>query len=644
MKLATSRLLREWVILTLLLSGLLVAAVRSGWLERADFWLYDTSVTWSGRAAPADILILAIDEESLSRQGRWPWSRQVLADAVERLTLAGAGPLLLDVIFSEPQSDDPAADARLAAALARHGRVVLPVYMPDAGTTVAKPLPGLAAVARLGHAQALVDRDGVSRRYLSAEVAGGTAYPHVAQVLLELSGQLPAANASTSAVLVPFVGPSGHFMRRPLSALLDGHIPAEELKGRIILIGATATGLGDNLVTPLAGSSGAMPGIEFVANALDGLRTGLSPWPVEARPRLALSVALLLAVMVLLLLATPQAALWATVLACLGAALAALGGLKWWGWWWPPAAPIAVMALAYPLWSWRRLEASLSAMTRETGRMAAMAKAGALPVNEADAGSLFDPVEKRIDAITRAVDQIASALAIDGSLPEARQHREDMMRHLAHDLRSPLLSLRSLAANLSGDRRAENIAMLNRIDECARRALDLSEQFVLMGRAEALDPARFGEVDLVQILHQSADDLFDDARGTGSRIERRCALDYAPVRGDTRLLHRTLLNLGWNALRHGPRGGTVTLSLEESVAGYTLTVHDEGTGFESESLAHLSQRYAQSATSNPGHGLGLALARQVAEKHEATLSAEHPLEGGFNMVFRLARQTASGSL
>ena len=37
-------------------------------------------------------------------------------------------------------------------------------------------------------------------------------------------------------------------------------------------------------------------------------------------------------------------------------------------------------------------------------------------------------------------------------------------------------------------------------------------------------------------------------------------------------------------------------------------------------------------------------ARQVAEKHEATLSAEHPLEGGFNMVFRLARQTASGSL
>ena len=147
MKLATSRLLREWVILTLLLSGLLVAAVRSGWLERADFWLYDTSVTWSGRAAPADILILAIDEESLGRQGRWPWSRQVLADAVERLTQAGAGPLLLDVIFSEPQSDDPAADARLATALARHGRVVLPVYMPDAGTTVAKPPPGPCAGA-----------------------------------------------------------------------------------------------------------------------------------------------------------------------------------------------------------------------------------------------------------------------------------------------------------------------------------------------------------------------------------------------------------------------------------------------------------------------------------------------------------------
>ncbi|MEO8122117.1 MAG: ATP-binding protein, partial [Rhodoferax sp.] len=145
--------------------------------------------------------------------------------------------------------------------------------------------------------------------------------------------------------------------------------------------------------------------------------------------------------------------------------------------------------------------------------------------------------------------------------------------------------------------------------------------------------------DLVQILHQSADDLWEDARRLGARIERRCALDCALVRGDARLLQRVLLNLGWNALRHGPSGGTVTLALHETAQGYVLSVHDQGRGFAPDALASLSQPYAQATPARAGHGLGLALARRVAEKHQASLTAEHPAAGGFHVVFRLARQS-----
>ncbi len=642
------RHLREWVLIASLLCVAIAGAVHWHWLERADFWLYDTSVSLSGRAPDPDILILAIDEESVARMGRWPWSREKMADAIDRLTLAEAGPVLLDVIFAEPQREAPMADARLAAALARNGHVVLPIFMPGKGDVAVLPLPELAASSKLGHAQALVDRDGVTRRYMSIETASGVRYPHVTDHLL--AQNLPSvpiqADAAAKAQLVPFAGPTGHFARRSLSALLEGRIPAPELKGRTILIGATATGLGDSLVTPLGGS-GAMPGVEFVANVLDGRRAGLSTQAMSEPARLALSVALLLALMVGLLVATPLTALWATALACVGAAIFAVLWLKLYGLWWPPAAPMAAMALAYPLWSWRRLEASLSAMARETGRIAAMTQTGSPPRPGADrypatptaavlgATNFFDPVETRIAAISQAVDQIATSLAEDPQSPEVHQHREDMMRHLAHDLRSPLVSLRSLAANLSNDRRTENVAMLERIDECARRALDLSEQFLLLGRAEALNPDYFGEVDLVQTLHQSADDLFEDARASGSRVERRCTLDVAIVQGDSRLLHRALLNLGWNALRHGPRGFTVTLSLEETVGGYTITVHDEGKGFAPEDMARLSQRYVQAKSTSAGHGLGLALVRLVVEKHGGTLLAETPAEGGFDMVLRL---------
>ncbi len=183
--------------------------------------------------------------------------------------------------------------------------------------------------------------------------------------------------------------------------------------------------------------------------------------------------------------------------------------------------------------------------------------------------------------------------------------------------------------------------MLQRIDDCARRALDLSEQFLLMGRAESVDPASFVEVDLVQILHQSADDLWEDARSQGVRIERRCEMDCALVQGDARLLHRALLNLGWNGIRHGLPNGTVTLSLQATPAAYVLAVHDQGAGFALEALAHLSQRYTQAPATAPasaGHGLGLALARLVAAKHHATLTAEHPPGGGFCMAISLPRK------
>ncbi len=630
-----SRHLREWTALLVLLLAVLVAAVRGGWLDRADNWLYDSSVAWSGRPAATDMLILAIDEGSLARLGRWPWSRHRLAEVVERLSVAGAGPILLDVILAEPQRDDPSADVRLAAAITRHGGVVLPVFMPSPSAAAVLPLPAFAQHARLGHAQALVDKDGVIRRYLPRETSAGTGYPHVASLLRAAAGDGRAPTLDAAALLVPFAGPPGHFAHLPVADLLEGRIDASRLRGKLVLVGATAIGLGDNLVTPLAGTGGTMPGVEFVANVVDGLRAGLFPRTVAPLPRTAVSLLAVLLLMVALLLTTPRTALVATVLAVPGCVLLAWLVLAKWGWWWPPAVPAALIALAYPLWSWRRLESSLSTMARETARIAALVRPAGGPLQPVPAAGFLDPVETRIAAISHAVDQIANALVVGDDTPESRQYRDDMMRHLAHDLRSPLVSLRSLAGQLRSDGGAAHAAMVSRIDACAQRSLDLTEQFLLMGRAQALDLQQMAEVDLVQLLHQCADDLWEDAQREGARIVRHCKLDVALVRGDARLLQRAVLNLGWNALRHGRKGGVVTLSLDAAPTGFALTVHDEGEGFPAQDLNSLTRRYAQGAGGAKGHGLGLALVQLVAQKHHATLIASRPESGGFSICLHI---------
>lgn len=644
---AVGRHLREWALLSLLLLGFFVLAQQTDWFERADNGLYDSSVVWAGRAASPDILILAIDESSLARVGRWPWSRHRLAEAVEALTQAGSGPVLIDVILAEPQLTDPTADAHLTAAIAAHARVVLPVYLPP-GTPAVRPLEPLAQSARLGHAQALVDNDGVTRRYLAQESDGTTHYDHLATVLLRLANPRDGAGAGPGAAppaarmptnvgrLVPYAGPAGHFARLPLADLLEGRIAAERLRGRFILIGATATGLGDTVVTPLAGVNGAMPGVEFVANVLDAERAGLQRAVLPRHWQLGIGGLIVMVHLVSLLLFAPRWALLGTIVLGLAVVVLAVALLVLSGWWWPPAAVVVTLLLAYPLWSWRRLESSLATMTRETTRIAGLLHPGARRLDVDGGPHYLDPVENRIAAITQAVDAVADALVVDNDESQSAQVRDDMMRHLAHDLRSPLVSLRGLADQLRAGGSADQAAMIARVDACARRSLDLTEQFLLIGRAQAADHSRFGEVDLVQLLHSCADDLHEDAQTAGVRVARRCALDLALVNGDERLLRRALMNLGWNAVRHGAPRGLVTLSLTRTNGGFLLATHDQGQGFAAPQFDRLSQRYARGASGGKGHGLGLALVQLVAQKHRAAVQITHPTQGGFQIGLLLA--------
>jgi CHASE2 domain-containing sensor protein len=613
-------LTREWLALLGFLAAVLLVLQRGGGTERADLWAYDLAATARIHpdAAPTDgaPVIVAIDEESLARQGRWPWSRTLLSQILDRLAAAQAGPVLLDIILAE--SEDAAADAALAAALKRYpAGVVLPVYADDAdGMTPVLPLPAFAAVARTGHVHARLDSDGIVRRIHPRESLGGEVLPHVAWLL---AGIAPAPDAT--AVLPAFSGVPGTMRRIPAADLLDGRLPMASLRGRTVLVGATAAGLGDAIATPVAGSGGLMPGVEFVGNAVTSIRAGTLAVPLGGIQSSAISLALLLLLLASYRLAPPRVALATTIAVAAAAGLGAAAGLLLFNRWWPPVGLMVVAALAYPLWSWRRLEASVAAMEREAGRIARLAPLA--PAEPERPAALLDPVESRIAAITRAVDRISAAIAVDDP-GAARQRKNDMLRQLAHDLRAPLISLRGLAEEF-GDADDPRVA---RVDRCARRALDLSEQFLLFSRAENVTTSDFREIDLVDLLHRVADDLWEDARLAGKSIERRCAPESAWVEGDARLLQRALANLAWNALRYGPSGAPVTLFLDrESDGALRLGAADPGDGFDPNdppSIARSSHR--------DGHGLGLAFVRKVAAKHSVELATER--DGGFLVFLR----------
>jgi len=93
--------------------GIALVLALAGPLRRWDHAFYDRALALLERSPDASIALVAIDERSLERLGRWPWSRLVHARFLDRLTDAGVRAVGLDVLFAEPDASDPEV-ARLA--------------------------------------------------------------------------------------------------------------------------------------------------------------------------------------------------------------------------------------------------------------------------------------------------------------------------------------------------------------------------------------------------------------------------------------------------------------------------------------------------------------------------------------------------
>lgn len=633
-------------LLALLLAATALYLADAFW--RTDLAIYDAGLP--GGRAPSDVVIVAIDDPSIQQLGRWPWPRATHAALLDRLRAAGARAVALDILFTEPDPNSPEGDAALAAAMSRGLPTVLPLLpdLPGNGQPAREllPIPILArAAAGLGHADLEIDPDGIVRSVFLREGPGAPTREYLTAVLLErapggaaprLSGERRPATTRTSnawerdyRLLIPFLGPAGHFAHVSYVDVLRGTVDPAVLRGKLVLVGATAQAVGDAFATPRSGHGQPMPGIEIAANILQALRTGTAirrtPTPITILLGL-LPIALV--AMALQRMAPRQSLImaimgWFAVLAC-SVLLPRFAGS-----WWPPTATLAVLLVAYPLWSWRRLEATQAFLEEEFRVLAResfplLAGAPAAP----RASGVGDFVEQRIELLRQAITQLRAA----------QREREEVLRFLSHDMKSPAASLLGLAQIQRDPARALPAAELSqRLDLLAQRMLTLVDSFVALARAEAADPATFDQFDLRDAVQDAYDEVWAAAQARDITISVHSTEDACMVSGDRHLLARAVINLLSNAIKFAPRGSGVEVFCERADKNVVIGVLDHGPGVEPERRSALFHRFSRGVhrgTDPGGAGLGLAFVRVVAEKHRGTAWAEHEFEEG--AIFRLS--------
>ena len=767
--------IREWLVILLSLWLLAVLAVRDEWFWRVDQTLYDAAISLLQRPAAPDIVIVGIDEQSLRQIGRWPWKRTIHATLLNRLTEAGARVVVLDVILSERDKTDVNSDRVLAEAIRANGRTVLPITMDAVeGVTTGEALPApefAAAAASLSHVSLELDPDGVLRTVYLRSGIGAARHDVSPLAALRIadpatwrqSASLPGetnpdksvfARASRSWVRdhwyhIPFAGPPGHFKPVSYVDVLRGDVPAGAFKDKIVLIGVTATGLTDEYPTPVSGGLRAMSGIEVQANILQGLRER-----IDIRLATSLAAVVMAASAVLLLMCgflwlTPRVALAATAASCIAVLAGSALLFRYQAVWLSPAVPFLTLLMAYPLWSWRKLEATqryfdteLARLEQEPSivpqeiaqsiaprsslksyvpdvienRIAAVQSTAqrlrnlnrfvadsleSLPaaalVTDADgrimlanssADRLFKsrrraavadrPADKALEGRdlfelmqlfrhdaprswrdiwmdvheeTRMTSleatgpgdheylvQIAPSFSARGTqtgsililtdispLRESERRRDEALRFLSHDMRSPQASILTLLEMYTDDPEGMSTAKLtDRIGRYARRTLNLADDFLRLAKAERVTARDFEPLDLAELLRDAAEEAWSTATAKKIRIDLDIAVEEAWVNGDRDLLTRAFTNLLSNAVKYSPSETRIQCSLSSEAANWRVCFSDQGYGIAAEDMSKLFTRFTRlkhdAQPEEGGIGLGLVFVRTVIERHEGTIT------------------------
>lgn len=201
--------------------------------------------------------------------------------------------------------------------------------------------------------------------------------------------------------------------------------------------------------------------------------------------------------------------------------------------------------------------------------------------------------------------------------------QKEFFQKASHELKTPLMSVQGYAEALK-DRvipPEETGQSLDIIIKESQRMKMLVDEFLFMSKMETIkEDYLFEPVSLDEALREAVHAVRSLALDKGVTINTETKSEHSTIKGDPEKIHRLLLNVLSNALRHARKNITI------SIKGPTIAVEDDGPGFQPGEKEKIFAPFYHGK--NGGSGLGLAISRAIVENHGGKINAETSPSGG----------------
>lgn len=249
----------------------------------------------------------------------------------------------------------------------------------------------------------------------------------------------------------------------------------------------------------------------------------------------------------------------------------------------------------------------------------------------------------------RMEEEQASSLVCLIDITDIKQgitHDKQALRHIAHDLRSPLSTILSLIEERAEGRHRDvphDRAFLEDLRRQADYSLRVAKDFLQLARAEQIQRESFAPVTLLDIATEAMDQLWPAAQNKAIElIGPECDIEDTLIMGNPDMLIRTLVNVIDNALKYSPPHTAVTVRLvDEGEDGLVLHIVDQGMGIAESDVPHLFEPFFQVGggrrNGDMGVGLGLPFVKAVIERHGGSIMVASQLGQGTDFRIVLPR-------